>query len=91
MDGLWVFTNASFPVRGQLVARIADAFEGSVHVDALSVITHARLAAFVHVHAERTHCRAGKSFLADALIRAGDVLAATVQADPRVLQTFVHI
>jgi hypothetical protein len=84
-------TDASLSVRRQFVAGIADAFEGSVHVDAFAVVAHSRLSTLVHVDAKRSNGRAGKSFLANALERAGDILTAAVQTNARIFGAFVQI
>ena len=59
--------------------------------DAFAVGAHAAESAFIHVDAEWSDGRLGESVVTDALIRAGNVFAATVEADAGILRTFVHV
>lgn len=84
-------TDTSFSIGRQFVTGIADAFERSVHVDALAVVAHSRLTAFVHVNAERTDGRSGKTLSTDAFKRSGNILTTPVEANTRILQTLVNV
>lgn len=72
-------------------ARVADAFEGALHVHALSVLAHPARRTLVHVHAKRVVSRGSESRLANAVVRTRRVFASTVQTDSRILGTFVDI
>lgn len=72
-------------------ARVADAFEGALHVHALSVLAHPARRTLVHVHAKRVVSRGSESRLANAVVRTRRILASTVQTDSRILGTFVDI
>ena len=89
--GAFVDILAGFSIAGQLVARVTDTLEGSLHVDALPVVTLTRLAALVQVPAETSVSRVDVARLADTDVGAERVLALTSQADQRVLQALVNI
>lgn len=72
-------------------AGVADALERALHVDALAVLAHTASGAFVHVHAEGVVSRRGEARLADTVIGSRRVLAAAVQADPRILRALVDV
>lgn len=72
-------------------AGVADAFEGALHVHALSVLAHPARRTLVHVHAKRVVSRGSESRLANAVVRARCVLASAVQTDSRILGAFVDI
>lgn len=78
-------------VRSNPEPRVADAFEGALHVHALSILAHPARGTLVHVHAKRVVSRGSESRLANAVVRSRCVLASTVQTDSRILGTFVDI
>jgi len=84
-------TDASFSIRREFVTGIADALERSVHVDALAIVAHSSLTAFVHVDAERTDGRRRETFSANALKRSRNIFTAAVEADARIFQTLVNV
>lgn len=78
-------------VRSQFVAGVTDTAVRAVHVEALAAGTSTGDTTLVSVHAERTVCGHRESGLTHAAVRAGRVLAASIQADSRVLVTLVHV
>lgn len=59
-------------------ARIADAFERSLHVNAFAVLTHAAGRTFIHIHAESVVPRRSEARLTDTMIRSWGVFATAV-------------
>lgn len=84
-------TNARLPAGCYPVSRITDTLEGTVHVDASPVGTHARFRALVQVYAKRSVWRGGESRLAGTPVGTWRVIASAVQADPRILIAFVNV
>lgn len=78
-------------IRPDPEAGVADAFEGALHVHALSVLAHPARGTLVHVHAKRVVSRGGESRLANAVVRSRCVLASTVQTDSRILGALVDV
>lgn len=65
-------------VRTNSEARVANAFERSLHVHTFPVLAHAAGRTLVHIHAESVVLRGGKARLTDTMIRSRCVFATAV-------------
>ena len=82
---------ARLAIGRQLIARVTDTFERSVHVETLAIVAHPRLTALVHVPTKSPVRRVNVAVLTNTNIRPRSVLTLTLETYPRILQTLVNI
>ena len=84
-------TDAGGSISAEHVSGVTEALEAALCVGTFAVVADGAVPALVQVGAEGGIRREGVPSGALAAVRAAHVHTATVQADPRVLHTLVHV
>lgn len=72
-------------------ARITDAFERTLHIDAFAVFAHSAGRTLVHVYAESVVSRRSEARLANTMIGSWRIFTTAIQTDSRIFYTLVDV